>query len=95
MRKLGLTLAQFDVVATLGNTEGMSFREVGERTLITKGTLTGGVDRLCERDVVSRCAHATDGRSLMVRLTTAGERLFAEVFPAHSARWRDARLKGP
>lgn len=85
VRELGLTPAQFDIVATLGNTAGLSFRELGERTLITKGTLTGVVDRLCERGVVSRCAHATDGRSSMVRLTADGERLFAEVFPAHSA----------
>ena len=46
VREFGLTPPQFDIIATLGNTEGMSFKQLGEKTLITKGTLTGVVDRL-------------------------------------------------
>ena len=34
----------FDIIVTLGNTPGLSFKELGQRTLITKGTLTGVVD---------------------------------------------------
>jgi DNA-binding MarR family transcriptional regulator len=83
VRSLGLTPAQFDIVATLGNTAGMTFRELGERTLITKGTLTGVVDRLEERGVVERVANQADGRSSIVRLTRDGERLFDRVFAEH------------
>jgi DNA-binding MarR family transcriptional regulator len=39
VRQFDLTPAQFDVIATLGNTNGMSMGEIGEKTLITKGTL--------------------------------------------------------
>ena len=85
VRALGLTPAQFDIVATLGNTPGMTFRELGERTLITKGTLTGVVDRLEARGVVRRAASPSDGRSTLVQLTPDGERLFERVFPAHVA----------
>jgi len=46
VRQYGLTHAQFDIIATLGNTCGMSYKELGQKTLITKGTLTGVVDRL-------------------------------------------------
>lgn len=88
VRELGLTPAQFDIVATLGNTPGMSFRELGERTLITKGTLTGVVDRLAERRLVERVASDTDRRSVTVRLTAAGEREFRRVFAAHIAHCR-------
>ena len=49
LRTLGLTPPQFDIVATLGNTPGMTPKEVGEKTLITKGTLTGVVDRLAAK----------------------------------------------
>jgi DNA-binding MarR family transcriptional regulator len=56
VRSLGLTPAQFDIVATLGNTPGMSFKELGEKTLITKGTLTGVVDRLEAQRLVRRSA---------------------------------------
>lgn len=83
IRTLGLTASQFDIVATLGNTEGMSFKDLGEKTLITKGTLTGVVDRLEDKALVRRVASPRDGRSQMVRLTAAGEKLFAKVFPVH------------
>ena len=32
-------------IATLGNTPGMSYKELGDKTLITKGTLTGVIER--------------------------------------------------
>ena len=83
IRTLGLTPPQFDIIATLGNTPGMRFKELGEKTLCTKGTLTGIVDRLSEKGLVRRVASETDGRSQIVQLTRAGEKLFADVFPAH------------
>ncbi len=90
VRKFGLTPPQFDILATLGNTEGMSFKELGEKTLITKGTLTGVVDRLELRGLVRRVASRSDGRSTIVQLTKKGEDEFARIFPAHVAY-----LKGP
>lgn len=108
IRAAGLTPPQFDIVATLGNTAGMTATELGEKTLITKGTLTGVVDRLVARGWVERVAHDSDRRCQIIRLTQAGERLFRRVFPAHMdylaqrfagtgaaehARWREA-LRG-
>ena len=83
IRTMGLTPPQFDIVATLGNTEGMSFKELGEKTLITKGTLTGVVDRLEAKQLVSRSASPTDGRSQIVRLTAKGDELFNGTFSVH------------
>lgn len=90
VRSLGLTPAQFDVVATLGNTPGMTTRELGEKTLITKGTLTGVVDRLADKKLVRRTASPSDGRCQIVQLTTQGEKLFARIFPAHLAHMERA-----
>jgi MarR family transcriptional regulator, 2-MHQ and catechol-resistance regulon repressor len=90
VRTLGLTPAQFDIVATLGNTPGMTTRELGERTLITKGTLTGVVDRLVDKKLVRRAAMPSDGRCQIVQLTAQGERLFARIFPAHLAHMERA-----
>ncbi len=83
VRSLGLTSPQFDIIATLGNTPGMTFKELGEKTLITKGTLTGVVDRLEAKKLVRRVASPTDGRCQIVQLTAKGEAVFAQVFPAH------------
>jgi len=83
IRRLGLTSPQFDVIATLGNTQGMSCRDIGQKTLMVKGTLTGVLDRLEQKGLISRISHPTDGRSTLVRLSPAGEDLFVQVFSAH------------
>jgi DNA-binding MarR family transcriptional regulator len=90
VRELGLTPAQFDVIATLGNTPGMTAKELGRRTLITKGTLTGVVDRLASRGFVEREVVPEDRRSVFVRLTPAGEAEFERVFGPHVAYCRRA-----
>lgn len=87
---LGLTSSQFDVIATLGNTPGMTFRELGERTLITKGTLTGVVDRLGAKGLVSRSNCPDDGRATLVMLTRRGDKVFDDAFPAHVDHLRGA-----
>ncbi|MGA9664978.1 MAG: MarR family transcriptional regulator [Gallionella sp.] len=83
IRSLSITPAQFDIVATLGNTPGMSPKELGEKTLITKGTLTGVVDRLVVKKLVRRAASPSDGRCQIIQLTPQGEKLFLRIFPAH------------
>ena len=85
IRRSGLTPPQFDIVVTLGNTPGLSFKELGSRTLITKGTLTGVVDRLEARGLVERMNCPEDGRSTLVRLTQEGDRVFRQVFEPHLA----------
>lgn len=80
---LDLTLPQLDVIITLGNTQGLSHKTLGEKTLITKGTLTGVVGRLEEKKLVERVPSPSDGRSQIVRLTEAGTSLYESAFPEH------------
>ncbi len=90
IRNMGLTMSQFDVVATLGNTDGMTCKELGEKTLITKGTLTGVLDRMTARGLLKRGICKEDARSTHVSLTRKGEVLFAEVFPLHLQQLQNA-----
>jgi len=83
VRHYDLTPAQFDVIATLGNTCGLSMGDIGEKTLITKGTLTGVVDRLEKKGLVCRQIPPDNRRSVVVTLTPTGTQLFEQVFPAH------------
>lgn len=85
VRKLGLTSPQFDIIVTLGNTPGMTCREVGERTLITKGTLTGVLDRLETKGLLTRSVSSEDRRSFTVKLTRKGQSCFESIFPTHLA----------
>ena len=89
VRDCGLTHAQFDIIATLGNTPGMTYKELGERTLITKGTLTGVIERLEHKGLVARERNSEDKRSFFVRLTPKGEETFREAFPKVVAQGRD------
>ena len=83
IRALGLTCSQFDVIATLGDTEGMTCRELSEKTLVTKGTLTGVLDRLETKGLIARVPSREDRRSIFIRLTSKGDALFQKVFAAH------------
>ena len=90
VRTLGLTGAQFDIVATLGNTPGMTCKELGEKTLITKGTLTGVLDRMEKRGLIRRTASDADRRQVFVVLTAQGVRTFERVFPVHVGHLKSA-----
>ncbi|MEO8166544.1 MAG: MarR family transcriptional regulator [Betaproteobacteria bacterium] len=90
VRKLGLTAAQFDIIATLGNTPGMTCKELAEKTLITKGTLTGVLDRMEARRLVRREASDADRRQIFVALTPLGIRTFERAFPAHIGHLKPA-----
>ncbi|AJP47891.1 MarR family transcriptional regulator [Rugosibacter aromaticivorans] len=81
----GLTISQFDILVTLGNGQGMTPKELVEQTWITKGTLTGVVDRLQLKGLVKRTPSTLDGRSQIITLTKKGQKLFEKVFPEHLA----------
>lgn len=79
----GLTASQADVIFTLGNTDGMTCKEIGDHTAITKGTLTGVIDRLEDKGLVERWGDADDGRRTIIALTRLGTRVFNREFPRH------------
>jgi MarR family 2-MHQ and catechol resistance regulon transcriptional repressor len=78
-----LTLAQVDVLSSLARTDGepISCSEIAERTLITKGGITGILDRLEARGLVKRFPSSDDRRSVLVRLSGKGVELFRKLYP--------------
>ncbi len=83
LKPLGLTMTQFDVIATLGNQAPMSCKVLGSRTLISKGTLTGVLERLAAKGFIARESNPEDARSQMIGLTKSGQKVFEKAFPAH------------
>ena len=81
----GLTPSQARVIFTIGDTDGMTCKDIGDITLITKGTLTGVVDRLEEKGLVERWSVEGDGRKTIVALTRKGEKVYEKEFPRHVA----------
>ena len=92
-----LTVPQADVIFTLGNTQGLTCKQIGEKTLITKGTLTGILDRLEAKKLIRRVRLTEDRRSTRIQLSRAGERLFQREFPRQIAhlKKRFQRLSEP
>jgi DNA-binding MarR family transcriptional regulator len=85
IKSLRLTPSQFDVIATLGDTEGMTCSELSAKTLVTKGTLTGVLDRLVSKGLIRRDAMKGDRRYTKILLTEKGDALFRKTFAAHIA----------
>ena len=63
----------------------MLFRSLSSRTLVTKGTLTGVLDRLVAKGLIRRDEVKGDRRCTHVRLTDKGNALFQKAFAAHIA----------
>lgn len=78
-----LTAPQAKVIFCLGETDGLTCSEITGRTLITKGTLTGVLDRLEAKGLVQRWGDSEDGRRIIVDLTRAGERLYRREYPRY------------
>ncbi|MDP3318607.1 MAG: MarR family transcriptional regulator [Bosea sp. (in: a-proteobacteria)] len=66
IRALGLSIPQFDLLSTLTEREGISQNELAERLYVTKGNVSG---------LVERRAIAGDRRSYAMHLTPEGRRL--------------------
>jgi DNA-binding MarR family transcriptional regulator len=80
---MGLTTTQFDIVATLGNQPPMTCKELGEKTLVSKGTMTGVLERLEAKGLIEKLMNDEDGRSYKIGLSKSGDKLFKKVFPEH------------
>jgi DNA-binding MarR family transcriptional regulator len=81
----GLTLPQFDVIATLRFSEGVTQQELAERLLVTKGNVCGVLDRLEALGWVERRPDPQDRRANRLHLTAAGRRKIGQVMPEHDA----------
>ena len=75
IRALGLSIPQFDLLSTLTEREGISQSELAERLYVTKGNVSGLVDRLVQAGLVERRAIVGDRRSYAMHLTPEGRRL--------------------
>ncbi len=75
LKEFGLSIPQCDVLSTLTEGEGMSQQELASRLYVTKGNISGLVDRLVAAKLVERRPTECDRRSYAIYLTPAGRRL--------------------
>lgn len=97
LKALGLSIPQFDLLSTLTEREGLTQQELAERLYVTKGNVSGLVDRLVEAGLVERRASPGDRRSHALHLTAPGRRLAGRAMAAQAAYVKETlgRLPGP
>jgi DNA-binding MarR family transcriptional regulator len=80
MQPHDLTPSQFDVLATLGDTDGLLFKQLSQQALVTAGTLTPVLNRMEAKGLLLRCKDERDHRQVILKLTPAGQALYEAVF---------------
>jgi len=86
LREIGVSIPQCDVLTTLTEQEGVSQQELAKRLYVTKGNISGLIDRLEEAGLVERRSTEVDRRQHSLYLTGAG-RETAERAIAVQHRW--------
>ena len=72
LRDIGLSVPQCDVLTTLTEAEGVSQQDLAKRLYVTKGNISGLLDRLEDAGLVERRSIAADRRQYAIYLTAPG-----------------------
>jgi len=72
LRQIGISIPQCDVLTTLTEQEGVSQQQLAERLYVTKGNISGLLDRLEEAGFVERRPAESDRRQYSIHLTDSG-----------------------
>jgi DNA-binding MarR family transcriptional regulator len=86
LRAIGVSIPQCDVLTTLTEDEGVSQQELAKRLYVTKGNISGLIDRLEEAGFVERRSTASDRRQHAIFLTETGRAIAAKAL-AVQHRW--------
>lgn len=79
--RFDLSIPEWRVIAVLGQSPGLSARQVAERTAMDKVQVSRAVASLLAARRLTREAHASDGRVAHLRLSAKGRAIYDEVVP--------------
>ena len=75
LKAIGISVPQCDVLTTLTEEEGLNQQVLAERLYVTKGNISGLLDRLADAGLVERRVITGDKRSFAVFLTPTGREI--------------------
>jgi MarR family transcriptional regulator, organic hydroperoxide resistance regulator len=85
LERHGLSIPQFDILATLGFEQGITQQELAERLLVTKGNICGMIDRMEASGWVKRKPDPDDRRVNRLFLTRQGKAQLDQAKPDEQA----------
>ena len=92
-QRYDLGVTEWRVMAVLARFDGLSAREVAERTAMDKVAVSRALARLVASGRVSRSIHSNDKRRSVLGLTADGWRIHDDVAPMARARERQVLAK--
>lgn len=92
-RRYDLSVTEWRVMAVLARFEGLSAREVAERTAMDKVAVSRALARLVAAARVNRATHDNDKRRSVLSLTDTGWAIHDEVAPMARKREREVLAK--
>ncbi len=92
-QRYDLTVTEWRVMAVLARFDGLSAREVAERTAMDKVAVSRALARLVEAGRVHRGTHDGDKRRSVLSLSENGWQVHDEVAPMARAREREVLAK--
>lgn len=81
---MGLCLSDFGVLEALLHKGPLTVGALGQKVLLSSGSMTAAVDRLARRNLVERADTLKDRRERVVCLTVAGRELIERLFVQHA-----------
>ncbi len=79
----GLGLTDFAILEALLHKGPLLINAIGEKVLLSSGSMTAAINRLEKNDLVRRLQDPADGRCFYVHLTKHGRKVIAEAFDRH------------
>ena len=92
-RRFDLSVTEWRVMAVLARFDGLSAREVAERTAMDKVAVSRALARLVEAGRVDRATHDGDKRRSVLNLSEAGWAIHDQVAPMARTREREVLEK--
>jgi DNA-binding MarR family transcriptional regulator len=92
-RRYDISVTEWRVMAVLARFDGLSAREVAERTAMDKVAVSRALARLVEAGRVDRAVHDNDKRRSVLNLSDAGWAIHDVVAPMARAREREVLAK--
>jgi MarR family transcriptional regulator, 2-MHQ and catechol-resistance regulon repressor len=83
LKDRGLGLSDFAILEALLHKGPLPVNIIGQKVLLTSGSITSAVQRLRQRGLLTRTPADHDKRVMLIGLTEAGRTLIEEQFAAH------------